>query len=192
MKARLREVSGILFILFISAILAGPVHSGQENEYYIIGKGDVLDIIVWKEPELSSQVKVRVDGRISMPLVDDILAAGMTPVELKQELTGHLSEFIEGPEVTVIVQNQISKSYYVLGEVAQQGEFPIEKDITLLQALAKSQGLTEWASKRNIFILRQTDDGEERISIDYREIIRGNDPAQNIRIMPGDTLVVPY
>ncbi len=187
----------LFFCIFALFLWTSHVQAAQDyqsmtlDEHYIIGKGDVLNITVWREPDVSSQVKVRLDGRISMPLVDDVMAAGMTPVELKDVLTGHMAQFIEEPEVTVIVNNQVSKSYYVLGEVSQQGEFPIEKEITVLQALAKSQGLTDWASERNIFILRRNHDGEQRININYRDIVRGDDPAQNVRIMPGDTLVVP-
>ncbi len=171
---------------------SGPVQAEDQDDYYVIGKGDFLKIVVWKEPELSSQVRVRVDGRISMPLVDDVLAAGMTPLELKEVVTDRLAEFIEIPEVTVIVQDQISKSYYVLGEVRQQGEFALEKDLTVMQAITRAQGFTEWANKRNLILFRQSGDREERIDINYRDIVAGSAPEQNFRIQPGDTLVVPH
>jgi len=179
------------FIL-LSLLLAAKVQADSAPEYYIIGKGDLLEIVVWNEPELSRQVMVRMDGRISIPLADDVMAAGKTPMELKQTVTERLAKFIEAPEVTVIVQNQFNKPhYYVLGEVGQQGEFELEKDLTLLQALAKADGFTEWANKRNLLLLRKSNGKEQRIDINYRDILSGSAPGQNLKIQPGDTLVVP-
>ena len=197
-RAKTASLIRIVMLALIGIFLASNVQAGQDyqnmtlDEYYVIGKGDVLDIVVWLEPELSRQAKVRLDGRISMPLVDDVMAAGKTPMELKQEITDHLARYIEGPEVTVIVQSQVSNTYYILGEVNSQGEYPMEKNITLLQALARANGFTDWANKRNLFILRQTEDGEKRINLNYREIIRDEAMEQNLLLMPGDTLVVPY
>jgi polysaccharide biosynthesis/export protein len=172
-------------------LLAAQVQADSVPDYYVIGKGDLLEIVVWQEPELSREVKVRVDGRISIPLADDILAAGMTPVELKNALTDRLKNYIETPEVTVIVRSQSSKSYYVLGEVRRQGEFELEKDITLMQALTRADGFTEWANKRNLLLLRHVNGREQRIDINYRDIVSGAAPEQNLKIQPGDTLVVP-
>ena len=172
-------------------ILIGGEVQAEESDHYLIGEGDVLDISVWKEPELSRLVKVRVDGRISMPLVDDVLAAGKTPLELKEIVTRRLEEFIEAPEVTVIIHQQVSKSYYVLGEVRQQGEFPLEKDVNVLQAIAKSNGFTEWASKRNILLLRNSGNNQQSFSIDYRDIVSGSNPQLNMQLRAGDTIVVP-
>ena len=187
--------SMILKRIIISSVfmlmLMGGVIQAAESDHYLIGEGDVLDIVVWKEPELSKLVKVRVDGRISMPLVDDVLAAGKTPLQLKQIITQRLEEFIEAPEVTVIVNQQVSKSYYVLGEVRQQGEYPLEKDVNVLQAIAKTNGFTEWANKRNILLLRRSGGNQQSFNIDYRDIISGSNPDLNMRIMPGDTIVVP-
>lgn len=184
----------LLTFLFTAGLLqAGEGKQGQaEPDHYIIGKGDVLEIVVWKEEELSREAKVRVDGRISLPLVDDVMAAGKTPMELKEVIYENMSRFIEGPEVTVIVQNQVSKAYYILGEVAANGEYPLEKELTLLQALAKAQGLSEWADEDDILLLRRTDNGgEKRIRIDYDDIVSGKTPEQNLMLEPGDTLVVP-
>ncbi|WP_291320429.1 polysaccharide biosynthesis/export family protein [Desulfonatronospira sp.] len=185
---------GILFLaLAVPHAQAETIRNIQaDSESYVIGKGDVLEIVIWQEPDLSREVKVRVDGRISMPLVDDVMAAGKTPMDLKQTVTGRLSRFIQDPEVTVIVRNQISKSYYVLGEVRQVGEFALEKDLTLMQAITRAQGFTEWANKRNLVLFRQSGDSEERIDINYRDIVSGSAPEQNLRIQPGDTLVVPH
>ncbi len=180
----------ILCAAFFLILMVGQVQA-EERDYYLIGEGDVLDITVWKEPELSRSVKVRVDGRISMPLVDDVLAAGRTPLELKEIVTTRLEEFIEAPEVTVIVHQQASKSYYVLGEVRQQGEYPLEKDVSVLQAIAKTNGFTEWANKRNILLLRNSGNNQQRFDIDYRDIVSGSNPELNMQLMPGDTIVVP-
>ena len=186
----------LFFFALILVFFSGHVHAlqndaGSAQNYYTIGKGDILEISVWKEPEISRRVQVRVDGRISMPLVDDIHAAGMTPIELKEVITRRLSDYIEVPVVTIVVHEQAVQSYYVLGEVQEQGEFILADDITVLQALAMAGGFTEWANKRNLLLLRNTETGEQRIDINYRDIVSGNAPDQNLRIMPGDTLVVP-
>ena len=180
----------IICSVFVLIFMGGYIQA-EETDHYLIGEGDVLDIAVWKEPELSRLVKVRVDGRISMPLVDDVLAAGRTPLELKEIVTGRLEEFVEAPEVTVIVHQQVSKSYYVLGEVRQQGEFPLEKDVNVLQAIAKTNGFTEWASKRNILLLRRSGGDQQSFNIDYRDIISGSNPELNMQLRAGDTIVVP-
>jgi len=165
---------------------SGQVDAGEE---YLIGKGDVLEINVWKEEELTRTLKVRVDGKISLPLLDDIQAAGRTPMELKNTIEERLSEFIEGPEVTVIVQNQTGQ-YYLIGEVAGTGAYPLQKDLTVVQALAQSGGFTEWSDKDNILILRRDDGQETRIKVDYDEIVSGDAPEQNVLIKPNDTIIV--
>jgi len=181
----------LLFVLLAVPVKAGS-HQGPGSGEYIIGKGDLLEIVVWQEPELSRQVRVRVDGRISIPLADDVSAAGKTPMELKEAVTQRLAQYIEAPEVTVIVQEQfIRPQYYILGEVRQQGEFELDRDLTVLQALAKSQGFSDWADKRNILLLRKEGDREQRININYRDIVSGSAPGQNVQLKPGDTLVVP-
>lgn len=200
----MHKVYAKIWILCLLSVLfcftAGPVLAADpsrapagEPDYYTIGKGDVLRIVVWKEEELSMEVKVRVDGRISMPLVDDVLAAGKTPLQLKAVITKKMSEFIEGPEVTVIVQNQVSQAYYVLGETSSNGEYPLDKEVTVLQALARAGGFTDWADQKNLLLLRRNAQGkEERIHINYRDIVSGKSQEQNILLQAGDTLVVPY
>jgi len=181
-----------LIVVFFAGFVQAAENSGSSGqEYYIIGKGDVLEISVWNEPEVSRRVKVRIDGRISMPLVDEIHAAGMTPMELKEVITGRLSEYIEVPVVTIMIHEKATKSYYVLGEVSRPGEFTLTDDITVLQALAMAGGFTEWADKRNLLLLRKSEHGEQRIKINYRDIVSGKDPEKNLSIVSGDTLVVP-
>lgn len=180
-----------IIVLFAGFVQISPAVGSSGQDYYTIGKGDVLEIAVWNEPEVSRKVQVRVDGRISMPLVDDIQAAGMTPMELKDVITRRLADYIEVPVVTIMIHEKAPKSYFVLGEVANPGEFTLADDITVLQALAMAGGFTEWANKRNLLLLRKTDTGEQRIDINYRDIVSGKETSQNLRILPGDTVVVP-
>ena len=170
--------------------IGGADTSGPQDEDYQIGKGDVLEINVWKEEELTRTLKVRVDGKISLPLVDDIQAAGRSPMDLKEVIHKKLSEFIEGPQVTVIVQKQ-SGEYYLIGEVASTGAFPLQKDLTVVQALAQAGGFTEWADKDSIILLRREQGQEKRIRIDYDAIISGESAGKNMLIRPHDTIIVP-
>ena len=128
---------------------------GDDRSAYRIGAGDVLEIMTWKEPDFSRDVMVRLDGRISFPLLDDVPAAGLTPMELKQTLQEKAGEFIESPVVTVTVKNPASKKFYIIGEVGRTGEYPLIKDLTVLQAFALAGGFTEWASKKEILLLRR-------------------------------------
>jgi polysaccharide export outer membrane protein len=123
-------------------------------------------------------------------LIDDVQAAGRTPMQLKDAIQGRLSDFIEGPTVTVIVQSQVSKKYYLIGEVPGQGEYPLLKDMTIVQALAKASGFTEWADKDEILIFRRSNGQEKRIEVDYEEIVSGDEGAKNILLQAGDTIVV--
>lgn len=179
----------LVWMLVVPSI-GGADTSDSQDEDYQIGKGDVLEINVWKEEELTRTLKVRVDGKISMPLVDDIQAAGRSPMELKSAVQKKLSEFIEGPQVTVIVQEQ-SGEYYLIGEVGGSGAYPLLKDLTLAQAIAKSSGFTEWADKDSIVILRREQGKEKRIEVDYDAIVSGDSPDQNILIQRNDTIIVP-
>ncbi|SHG03172.1 polysaccharide export outer membrane protein [Desulfacinum infernum DSM 9756] len=158
---------------------------------YVIGKGDALEIYVWREPELTRQTQVRLDGMISLPLLDDIRAAGRTPMDLKNEIQKRLSEFLEQPVVSVIVTASANNKYYMVGEVNAPGEQDLIKDLTILQALARAGGLTEWANKKRIVILRRENGVEKRMVVNYNDILHGKSPEQNIYIHPNDTIVVP-
>jgi len=161
---------------------------GPESKEYSIQKGDVLEINVWREEDLTRTVTVRKDGKISLPLVDDVQASGRSPVELKSEIKQKLSEYIESPEVTVIVDSQAGHQFYVMGEVEEIGVYPLIKDMTVVQALALTGGFTEWADKDDIVILRRTDGKEQRIDVDYDAIIAGK--AENIILQSNDTIIV--
>ncbi len=158
---------------------------------YKIGKGDVLEIHVWKEPDLSSEIFVRTDGMISLPLLNDVPAAGQTPMQLKEDVEKRLKEFVESSTVTVIVKKPTSQKFYILGEIARTGEYPLIKNLTVLQAFALAGGFTEWASKKEIILFRHEESGEKIIIINYKNIIKGKDFSQNIPIQADDTIIVP-
>jgi polysaccharide biosynthesis/export protein len=157
---------------------------------YQIGPEDVLDISVWKNPELSRKVPVRPDGRISLPLVNDIQAAGLTPTELRQQLTTRLAEFVPTPEVAVVVQEVQSYKVAVVGAVKTPGRFMLRSPATVLECLALAQGFTEFAARERIVVLRQNGSATSRIPFNYRKVADGNE-QDNFLIKPGDIIVVP-
>jgi len=165
---------------------------GEPANAYAIGLGDVLEISVWKNPDLSTTVPVRPDGRISVPLLGDVQAAGMTPLALKQTLTDGFKEYVTAPGVSVVVKEIHSRKIFVTGEVAHPGTFDLEPRTKVMQALALAGGLTPYA-KGKVVLLRDGRDGrsDRRIEIDLNAIIRGKRPDDNLLLQPGDTLVVP-
>lgn len=189
----------IIFLLIIvqTCILMNTALAAEQAEKtksaeYVIGIGDILEIVTWKEPDFSrEEVLVRLDGRISFPLLDDIQAAGQTPVQLKKRIEARLKEYVAAPSVTVTVRNAASQRFYILGEVAHTGEYPLVKDLTVLQAFAIAGGFTEWASKKEIILFRKEDGKEKVIQINYKDIIKDKDFSQNVVIKPDDTIIVP-
>jgi polysaccharide biosynthesis/export protein len=157
---------------------------------YVIGADDTLRISVWKEPELSEILPVRPDGKISMPLLNDIPAAGLTPLQLKDSITEKLKKFIADPRVTVVVTAMNSQRIFVSGEVLHTGPIPLLPHMTMLQALSQA-GFTQFANLKGIYLLRTENGKQERIPFNYKEVIKGNHPEQNIMLKPGDTVVVP-
>lgn len=184
-----------MFSLIFLLMPADIVFGGSVNKvdatdfYYRIGKGDVLEINVWKEEDLTRVVKVRTDGRISLPLLDDVMAEGLTPIELKKKIEKKLSQFITSPFVTVIV-NEENNKFYMVGEVNRVGEYDLTKDLTILQAIALAGGFTEWANKDNIILLRYKNGKEIRYKINYKDIVSGKAPEQNYFIQRNDTIIV--
>jgi polysaccharide export outer membrane protein len=158
---------------------------------YIIGPEDILGINVWKEPELSLSVPVRADGKISMPLIHDVHVVGLTPIELKEEITKRLSKYIENPTVSVIVEEINSLKIFIVGNVNQPGVFEIDREINVLQAISMAGGFTEWAKKSKIKIFRKHGGVEKVIKVNYNKIISGKHPELNIPLQPGDSIVVP-
>ena len=159
------------------------------REAYRIDVGDVLEINVWKEVELTRGATVRLDGMISLPLIGDVLAAGYTPMELAKSLEEKIGEIIEEPTVTVILTASNSRVYYMVGNISG-GEYALNTPINLLQAIARAGGLGEWADKDNIMIVRRSSGKDEMIFFDYKKFVKGKDLSQNIMVHYGDTIVV--
>jgi polysaccharide biosynthesis/export protein len=159
---------------------------------FIIGNDDMLAISVWKEPELTKSVPVRSDGKISMPLMGEIQAAGRTPLQLEVEISNKLKSYITAPEVTVIVEQINSKKFNILGQISKPGAYPLGLPLTIMDAIALAGGFRDFAKTKDVYILRQRADGTEyRIPFNYKAFIKGKDPAQNVRIEPKDTIIVP-
>lgn len=158
---------------------------------FIIEANDILEIFVWKEPDLSRKVLVRPDGYISFPLVQDIKASGMTPAELKDQLEIELKEYLTAPNVTVIVDAIRHYRIYVTGKVQGPSSFILEKPITVLQAISLAGGLQEFADESEVKIVRPTSSGYSYLDFDYKEVIKGKKTDQNIYLESGDVVVVP-
>ncbi len=159
---------------------------------FIIGNGDVLAISVWKQPDLSRSVPVRSDGKVSLPLIGEITAAGQTPAKLEQELTSKFQPYLAEPEVTVIVEQINSEKFNILGRVAKPGSYLLVNPTTVLDAIALAGGCKEFAKQKQIYVLRRHPDGSEaRLPFNYQEVIKGKNTAQNVDLQPRDTIVVP-
>ena len=168
-----------------------PNPSATADPNYVIGPQDVVDINVWKEPELSRSVPVRPDGKISLPLVNDVQAAGLTPGQLGAQITSDLTKYVTSPQVTVIVAQINSQRIYVLGEVTRAGSYTLLPDMTVLQALSDAGGFTAFANSKKVYVLRQDGGKQQKIPFNYKDVINGKDPSQNIALKAGDTIIVP-
>jgi polysaccharide export outer membrane protein len=166
------------------------VPEAASDSDYLIGADDTLRISVWKEPDLSEILPVRPDGKISMPLLNDIPAAGLTPLQLKDSITEKLKKFIADPRVTVVVQAMNSRRIFVSGEVVHTGPMALLPHMTMLQALSQA-GFTQFANLKSVYLLRTENGKQEKIAFNYKEVVKGNHPEQNIVLKPGDTVVVP-
>ena len=158
---------------------------------YVIGPEDVLDINVWKEPDVSRTVPVRPDGKISLPLINDVQAAGSTPQQLASAVTQKLRKYLNEPQVTVIVTAINSQRVFVVGEVLRAGAFPLIPGMTVLQALSSAGGFTTFADVKKIHVMRLVNGKHIEMPFNYRDVLRGDNPDQNIKLEPGDTVVVP-
>jgi polysaccharide export outer membrane protein len=157
---------------------------------YVIGADDNLHISVWKEPDLTTSLPVRPDGKISLPLLNDVPAAGLTPMQLADSITEKLKKYIADPRVTVVVTAMNSRRIYVLGEVLHTGAVPLLPNMTVLQALATA-GFTQFANVKGIYVLRTENGRQVKLPFNYKQVVKGADPRQNIALKPGDTVVVP-
>lgn len=169
-----------------------PSASKPHDGSFVIGNDDVLAINVWKEPDISRSVPVRSDGKISLPLVGEVQATGRTPLKLEQEIASKLSSYISEPEVTVMVQQINSEKFNILGQVAKPGSYSLAGSATVLDAIALAGGFRDFAKQKGIYILRRKPDGSQsRISFNYKDVVNGKHPEQNIKLEPHDTVVVP-
>jgi polysaccharide export outer membrane protein len=162
-----------------------------DSDHYVIGSEDVLYIHVWREETLSKTVSVRMDGKISMPLIDEIQAAGLTPLKLKEILTERLKEFVEIPTVTVIVMEANSFKVYISGQIKSPGVYRLRSETTLAQIISMAGGLGEWANQKKIIVIRKENGKEKRFTVNYKKIVQGKDLNSNITLKSGDTIIVP-
>jgi len=180
----------VCFACFINTSIADE-NSNPVTSIYKIGVGDILRINTWQEPDLSLEaIPVRSDGMITFPLLDDIQAQGSTTMELKGKIEKKLAKYVESPNVTVTLAIPVSQRFYILGEVINTGEYPIEKKLTVMQAFALSGGFTEWASKNKIILIRRSEGKETTITINYNDILKG-DFSKDISLKADDTIIVP-
>jgi polysaccharide biosynthesis/export protein len=169
-----------------------PSGNKPHDNSFVIGNDDRLAINVWKEPDLTKTIPVRSDGKISLPLVGEIQATGRTPLQLEQEIAAKLMNFITEPEVTVMVEQINSQKFNILGQVAKPGSYSLSVATTVLDAIATAGGFRDFAKQKAIYILRENaSGGETRIAFNYKDVIKGKNPQQNIKLEPRDTIVVP-
>ncbi len=162
------------------------------DDGFIIGNGDLLAISVWKQPDISKSIPVRSDGRISLPLIGELQAAGQTPLALEEEITSKLQPYLAEPDVTVIVEQINSEKFNILGRVTKPGSYSLTNPTTVLDAIALAGGCRDFAKHKSIYVLRRNPDGSEtRFPFNYQDVIKGKNTAQNITLQPRDTIVVP-
>jgi len=183
----------LIAMLFLA--LSGGVAAQEDpplvTDSYVIGVGDLLTVSVWNSPELTAQVPVRPDGMITVPLVGDVLVAGSEPGPVRELLNEKFSAFVSAPTISVVVNEINSRKIYIVGEVASSGAYDIVQPLRMMQALALAGGLSEYAKKDQVVLLRQDKDLEKRIILSIKAIASGKKPADNIRLQPGDTIIVP-
>jgi len=193
MKCTIRNAL-VAIPLLLAATFSTLVRAEEEpspRTQYQIGAGDVLDITVWKNEQLSRSVTVRPDGMISLPLVNDVQASGLTPMQLREVLAKKLNEYVPSAEVSVIVNKVDSFAVSVVGSVAKPGRYGLSAPTTVLEALAMAGGLTQFASHRNIFVLRTEGNTPKRLAFDYNKATSSGDPTENFLLRAGDVVVVP-
>ena len=166
--------------------------AGVRPESYVIGAEDIIDVFVWKEPDMSKTVPVRPDGMISLPLIGEVKAAGYTPVQLQDVLADSMKKYVSEPQVTVVVEKVASLNFNIVGQVNHPGYFPLTRRMTVLDAIALAGGFKDFAKTKKIYVLRTAANGsQERLPLNYNQVIKGQNPQQNIELQPKDTIVVP-
>jgi len=191
----------LLCVPLAGAQEASPAHKPESSEKsavpatsnaeYKIGPLDVVRIDVWKEPEITRTIPVRPDGKISLPLLNDVQASGLTAMQLAASLRESLSKYLTNPQVTVTVTEINSRRVYLTGEVGRPGAIPLLPNMTVLQALASGGGFTQFAKLKNIYVLRTEEGKQVKHPFNYKEVVKGNLAEQNIQLQPGDVIVVP-
>jgi polysaccharide export outer membrane protein len=170
---------------------AAAANKPHDNTF-VIGDDDLLAISVWNEPNVSRSIPVRSDGKISLPLAGEVVAAGLTPLQLEQQISDKLKNYITDPQVTVIVQQINSQKYNILGQVTKPGAYPLTATTSIVDAIANAGGFKDFAKKKGIYILRRNAAGaESRIAFNYQDFIKGKNTSQNITLQPHDTIIVP-
>ena len=168
-----------------------PQRGATEDPNYVIGPQDLIDVNVWKETDISRTVPVRPDGKISLPLLNDVQAAGLTPTQLGAQITASLKKFVTDPQVTVIVTAINSQRIYVLGEVTRPGAFPLLPGTTVLRGLSSAGGFTQFAKMKGIYVLRLENGKQVKYPFNYKDVVSGKHSEQDIVLKAGDTIVVP-
>jgi polysaccharide export outer membrane protein len=177
----------------VSASMQGSATAADKphDNSFVIGNDDVLAINVWKEPDISRSIPVRSDGKISLPLVGEVQAAGLTPLKLEKDIAEKLKNYISEPEVTVMVQQINSQKFNILGQVARPGSYVLANSPTVLDAIALAGGFRDFAKQKSIYILRPGAGGESHLRFNYKDVSQGKNMSQNIKLQPGDTIIVP-
>lgn len=187
----------ILSFIFITVLLVNGAETDsekapeQKESYYKIGVNDVLGIFVKDETALTQDMVVMPDGRIIFPMIGEIMAQGHSAIDLKDTITEKLKEFIKNPVVTVMVRQSNSRRIYTIGNVGRPGPYPLEADMTVLQALSVAGGFTEWADRKYIMVVRRANGKETMLRFNYQDFIAGKNLENNMMLVPGDTIVVP-
>jgi polysaccharide export outer membrane protein len=175
----------------IPAAKATATASATVPSGYVIGSGDMLSIVFWRDKDMSADVTVRPDGKISLPLLNEISAAGYAPDELRVKLMEAAGKFIEDPDVTVVVKEIRSRNVFITGNVARPATYPLNSDMTVLQLIAVAGGLQEYANAKNILVIRKEGGHDQYHKFNYKDVVGQKNIAQNIMLKPGDTVVVP-
>jgi polysaccharide export outer membrane protein len=188
----------ILLFLIIPLVLLSNVHflgspamAQSDPNSYLIGPDDTLSIYVWKEPDLTQDIIVLPDGKVTFPLVGEIQAEGLTVTELKNSITERLKDYVTAPEVTVVVRGVNSRRIYTLGKVNSPGPYPLAPGMTVIQALSAAGGLADWADEKSILVIRREGGKEIQHRFNYKEYLSGDNLKQNIFLKPNDTILVP-
>jgi polysaccharide export outer membrane protein len=187
----------LYFLVVVATLLAvfasphGSVAAQSEPPEYTIGPNDHLQVFVWKEPDLTRDITVMADGRITFPLIGETMAAGKTVNDLKKIITDKLKKYVTAPEVTVIVVQSLSRQIYTIGKLTRPGPYPLAPNMTVLQALSAAGGFAEWADTKNIMIVRNEKGKEVQLLFNYKEFVAGKHLKENILLRPNDTIVVP-